>query len=529
MPPLSGLLLSWALLLGECRAAGGRLSFQLQGPPEREVSPDFLSITLDANLATDPRYITFLGNTRLRALARGLSPGLLRFGGTKTDYLIFDPNKSPTVEEEIFQDSLAQEDVCGFQSTPSGIMEHLQTLWPFQEMVILQEQYRRKHKNTTITQSTVDILYNFAQCSDFHLIFGLNALLRKGNLEWDSSNAQLLLDYTSSQNYSMSWELGNEPNSYPSKADIFIDGIQLGQDFKQLRRLLNSYSIYRNAKLYGPDVGPPRKHTQKLLRRFLKTAGKAIDAVTWHHYYLNGRIATREDFLSPDVLDTFITAVKEVLQIVNATVPGKKVWLGETSSAHGGGTPGLSNAYIAGFMWLDKLGQSARLGIDVVMRQVLFGAGSYQLVDYNFEPLPDYWLSVLYKKLVGTKVLNVNLTGEDPRKLRVYLHCTNDLHPKYRDGDVTLFALNLYNSTKHLQLPSSFSNKQVDEYLLLPYGKENILSKSIQLNGHVLKMLDDETLPNLTEKPLSPGSSLGLPAFSYGFYVIKNAKMMACI
>ena len=28
---------------------------------------------------------------RLRALARGLSPAYLRFGGTKTDFLIFDP------------------------------------------------------------------------------------------------------------------------------------------------------------------------------------------------------------------------------------------------------------------------------------------------------------------------------------------------------------------------------------------------------------------------------------------------------
>lgn len=42
-----------------------------------------------------------------------------------------------------------------------------------------------------------------------HLIFGLNALLRKGNSQWDSSNAELILNYMDSQNYSLSWELGN--------------------------------------------------------------------------------------------------------------------------------------------------------------------------------------------------------------------------------------------------------------------------------------------------------------------------------
>ncbi|NXI97470.1 HPSE Heparanase, partial [Psophia crepitans] len=124
----------------------------------------------------------------------------------------------------------------------------------------------------------------------------------------------------------------------------------------------------------------------------------------------------------------------------------------------------------------------------------------------------DYWLSLLYKKLVGTKVLQVSLEGADKRKLRVYLHCTNALHPKYREGDVTLFALNLYNVTQHLQLPNYLSSKHVDQYLLLPHGKENILSRSIELNGRVLRMVDDRTLPELIEKPLGPGSVLGLPA-----------------
>ncbi|NXT18423.1 HPSE Heparanase, partial [Syrrhaptes paradoxus] len=392
-------------------------------------------------------------------------------------------------------------EACGSRRAFAAVEKLLLAQWPSQEKLILAEHKRKKHKNTTITGNTLDILYSFANCSGFHLIFGLNALLRKDGLQWDSSNARTLLDYCAWQGYNISWELGNEPNSFRKKSGIYIDGFQLGQDFIHLRHLLNNFTLYQRAKLYGPDVGQPRKHTQKLLRRFLKSGGKVIDSVTWHHYYVNGRSATREDFLSPEVLDTFATAVRDVLEIVGGTVPGKKVWLGETSSAYGGGAPRLSNTYVAGFMWLDKLGLSARQGIDVVMRQVFFGAGTYHLVDANFEPLPDYWLSLLYKKLVGTRVLQVSLEGADERKLRAEFMFTARSRAVCADS-------------KHSTAAPRAS-------LSLP--------RSIELNGRVLRMVDDETLPELTEKPLGPGSLLGLPAFSYGFYVIKNAKAIACI
>ncbi|KAG8504328.1 Heparanase [Galemys pyrenaicus] len=485
--------------------------------PVRLVSPAFLSFTIDANLATDPRFLTFLGSSKLRTLARGLSPAYLRFGGTKTDFLIFDPKKKPTLEERSYWQSQVNQDVCKSGSIPSDVEKSLQLEWPFQEQLLLREQYQKKFKNSTFSNSSVDMLYNFANCSGLDLIFGLNALLRTADLQWNSSNAQLLLDYCSSKSYNISWELGNEPNSFRKKSGIFIDGAQLGEDFVELHKLLEN-SSFKNAKLCGPDVGQPRGKTLKMLRSFLMTGGEVIDSVTWHHYYLNGRIATKEDFLNPNVLDTFISSAQTTLQVVEEIRPHKKVWLGETSSAYGGGAPLLSNTFAAGFMWLDKLGLSARMGIEVVMRQVFFGAGNYHLVDKNFKPLP---------KLVGTTVLMAKVKGPDKSKLRVYLHCTNI--NQYKEGDLTLYALNLHNVTKRLQLPHRFFDKQVDKYLVKPFGPDGLLSQTVQLNGQTLKMVDDQTLPALTEKPLRPGSSLGLPAFSYGFFVIRNAKVAACI
>lgn len=86
-----------------------------------------------------------------------------------------------------------------------------------------------------------------------------------------------------------------------------------------------------------------------------------------------------EDFLDPDILDTLALKTNEVLEVVtcgvicrtqsataestskcivafsviqkvNQVSPGKKVWLGETSSAYGGGAVGLSDTFAAGFM-----------------------------------------------------------------------------------------------------------------------------------------------------------------------------------
>ncbi|XP_036709888.1 heparanase isoform X3 [Balaenoptera musculus] len=422
--------------------------------PVHLVSPAFLSFTIDANLATDPRFLTFLGSSKLRTLARGLSPAYLRFGGTKTDFLIFDPKKEPTFEERSYWQSQVNQDICESGSVPSDVERRLKLEWPFQEQLLLREQYQKKFKNSTYSRSSVDMLYTFASCSGLDLIFGLNALLRTADLHWNSSNAQLLLDYCSSKSYNISWELGNEPNSFWKKAGIFIDGLQLGEDFVELHKLIRK-SAFKNAKLYGPDVGQPRGKTVKMLKSFLKAGGEVIDSVTWHHYYLNGRIATKEDFLNPDVLDTFISSVQEIFQ--------------------------------------------------------------------------DYWLSLLFKKLVGTNVLMASVKGPDRNKLRVYLHCTNINHPRYKEGDLTLYALNLHNVTKRLQLPHHLFDKQVDKYLIKPSGPNGLFSKSVQLNGQTLKMVDDQTLPALTEKPLRPGSSLGLPALSYGFFVIRNAKVAACI
>ena len=68
-------------------------------------------------------------------------------------------------------------------------------------------------------------------------------------------------------------------------------------------------------------------------------------------YYINGRTARLEDMMSRDVLDSLAEQLSKLQHTVAAAGrTDMPVWLGETSSCWGGGAPGLSDCYVAGFM-----------------------------------------------------------------------------------------------------------------------------------------------------------------------------------
>ncbi|XP_072310258.1 heparanase isoform X2 [Eucyclogobius newberryi] len=491
----------------------------------QRVDPRFLSVTIDASLASDEKFMYLLGSPKVRALASALTPAFLRFGGTRQDFMVFTP-------QDVWRSKVPPANLCDRVGLPSWLEDNLKKEWIQQQILLKREDLQRKYKRVKFTEATVDQLYAFTNCSGMKLIFGLNALLRMADNRWNSSNAQALMHYCASRQYKMSWELGNEPNSYEKKAGIRVDGLQLGEDFVHLRKIMSESRFYQNSGLYGPDVGQPRDHRIDILEGFLQSGSEAIDACSWHHYYVNGRDTSLEDFLDPEVLDTLTLKTNEVLQKVKQASPQKKVWLGETSSAYGGGALGLSDSFVAGFMWLDKLGLGAILGLNVVMRQVFIGSGSYHLVDDNLDPLPDYWLSVLYKRLVGQQVLSVKAVGNYTllhKRVRLYLHCTNK--KSSANGAVTLIAMNLNHKAVRVLVPAHMASSTVVAFVLEsdPSGGEGLYSRSVMLNGEVLKMVDDTTLPDLKGASLAPSEHVHLPAFALSFFVFSDVRAPACL
>lgn len=99
-----------------------------------------------------------------------------------------------------------------------------------------------------------------------------------------------------------------------------------------------------------------------------------------------------------------------------------EVWMGEGNAAGHGGRPGITNTLENSFWYAHALGTAADLGLSRFLRQDFIGGG-YELVNRTtFEPNPDYYVALLWQRLMGTRALNVTL-GTPGSNVRVHVMC----------------------------------------------------------------------------------------------------------
>jgi hypothetical protein len=199
------------------------------------------------------------------------------------------------------------------------------------------------------------------------------------------------------------------------------------------------------------------------------------------------------------------------------------VWLGETGSAQCGGEPGLSDAYVSGFWWVDQLGVMARRGEPVSIRQSLSGANYGLLDDDTLVPRPDYWNSLLWRRLMGTVVLDAEVTDSDDR-VRAYAHCTRSGASGAGPGAVTLVAINLSQTDAATLQVAGASTSGAEVYLMTA---SDLASKVGLLNGTALAAAADGSPPAFAGASLT--GSLKLPPTSYAFVVLPSAGAAACM
>ena len=326
----------------------------------------------------------------------------------------------------------------------------------------------------------------------------------------------------------LDFELGNEPDLYPTQKYLQpITGEQLGHDVNHLKTLLTETlgAYYHSSSIVGPDVASATSDTY--VTDFLRAVDvTSVKAVTWHQYYGGAELKYLANYTDPVILDTYVYEAHSIHQVVSAVRPDLPVWQGETSSTYAPPGNGIDETYVAGFMLLDKLGLNAKLGISLFVRQTFYGFW-FALVDQDLLPRPNYWVSLLYRNLVASTVLNttVTMTGNDPMRMRMYAHCTSD-RVQHMRGAVTLYGVNMFSREVTVDLDTHFT---VDQYLLTSGASNNLTDTNIKLNGNILKLTDNDDLPALSPFRILKADKICMPPMSMAYYVLQDARAAPCM
>jgi heparanase 1 len=430
------------------------------------VDPRFLSVAVDTSQLLGGRFWSASGRVevgrgservppldlRRSALierARALAPAYLRVGGTEADHVYYA--------------------VGGARGSA-----------------------RPREYELELDEPTWNALGDFTRAAGLELMFTVNAgpSARDDDGAWRPDNAEQLFEYAASRGDSVAvWELGNEVNGY-----WFIHGLsrqpsgeQYGRDlwaFRQaLERHFDTATVAGPASVFFPGLGEPLFAWFDFMPDALRAGGPALDILSWHYYPAQSRrcpVATRRarpgQLLAPSELDEVEHWSSQLEQLRERWAPRARLWLGETGPAQCGGEPGLSDRYASGLWWLDQLGQAARSGHAVVVRQTLVGS-DYGLLDgTTLEPRPDYYNSLLWRKLMGEVVLDVRVSTGNPY-LRAYAHCSAE-----PGGGVSLLVLNV-----HPQLAASFELADAPgELTLYALSAPSLDSRRLYLNGERL-------------------------------------------
>ncbi|KAH9498660.1 hypothetical protein Btru_007208 [Bulinus truncatus] len=272
----------------------------------------------------------------------------------------------------------------------------------------------------------------------------------------------------------------------------------------------------KSSKIIGPDV--TRLRAVKYLKPFLQANGcDYVDEISFHHYYFK-KEATLSTFLNPDILDTFTKEVSIGTTFLENYDCHKPLRLTETSSSVGGGTARASDAFVAGFSWMDKLSQASQLGITKIYRHTFFGS-NYALISKNLAPNPDFYLSLMFKRYVEGPVFTVS--SELPRHIRAYANCAREYPP----GALIVYLMNLSDRNEYINF-TQFHSSTLSVYSFTAH-KGNLQSRKILLNGERLEMVDG-SLPVLKESR-ELWDDIQIPPYSYAFVVVTHAKTPACV
>ena len=268
-----------------------------------------------------------------------------------------------------------------------------------------------------------------------------------------------------------------------------------------------------------------------------------------------------ELFDTRPVQDFAINFARIVRQNSTGGAAATSLRIGETAAVNHGGWANVTNAFVSGFWSVYQIGWLAQAGYQVMHRQSLAcrggdsGMGHSERCAYGlltnptaagvFAPTPDYWTTLLHKRLMGRDILNCSASKAAPMdwvrdglvpkeqvgKIRLFAACAETGGA----GAVTLMYANPQAVAVALALPAAdnLGGSARELFVLSANGMHNppLQSSQILLNGVTLSMVgaDKTELPPLAGKAQAAVNPLLLPPRTYGFVVLAEAKAAACM
>ena len=423
-----------------------------------------------------------LGNPRLRKLAMALGPAYVRVSGSWANSTYFQDDDLPILKVP----------PKGFR----GVLSRAE--W----------------------KGVVD----FAHSTDDKLVtsFAISPGTRDSEGNWAPAQAKAFLDYTKSIGGEIAAaEFMNEPTfPGPGGAPAGYDAAAFARDAKSFEAFLRQKSP--QTIFLGPggvmEGGAGMPGGMKLIHSadILKATGSIFDAFSYHFYGAVSRRClgnmTGEKALAAEWLDRTNVTEKFYADLRDQYMPGKSLWLTETAEAACGGDQ-FAGEFVDSFRFLNQLGTLAQKGVKVVMHNTLASSDYGLLNEDTLEPRPNYWSALLWKRTMGSVVLDPN-TPKD-QALRIYAHCS-----KERRGGVTVLAMN--TDTEHEQV------------LTLPESAERftltapeLTSDEVLLNGNELRTRPDGSVGSLKPAHERRGEIHLAPA-SVNFLIIPAANNQSC-
>jgi hypothetical protein len=308
----------------------------------------------------------------------------------------------------------------------------------------------------------------------------------------------------------------NEPNvTAAGVAAASDDAASYRRDFRIFRSFMKQQAP--EIKILGPGMAGKTNAASNLLA----ASGHGLDVFSYHHYgALSERCtgarasgaAVAETALSEEWLARTDQTLNFYRKLRDQFEPGKPIWLTETAEAACGGNRWAAT-FLDTFRYLDQLGRLAKAGVQIVMHNTL-SASDYGLLDEKtFAPRPNYWGALLWRRLMGTTVLDAGVPIE--AGLHVYAHCQYG-----QPGGVGLLVINTdRDAARALNLAGASERYTLDA--------ANLDDGTVRLNGHALELGANDDLPGITGVPTPAGTLTFAPA-TITFLAVPMAANSAC-